>query len=48
MAVAVVEDQRVFIYFNNQINCFVFTLRLFEMGFAQQLHEIIHRLPDSR
>ncbi|CAH3179991.1 unnamed protein product [Porites lobata] len=22
--------------------------RLFEMGFAQQLHEIIHRLPDSR
>ena len=23
-------------------------IRLFEMGFAQQLHEIINRLPDSR
>ena len=27
---------------------FMFVSRLFEMGFQEQLHEILNRLPDSR
>ena len=33
---------------NSGFECLICTYRLFEMGFAQQLHEILNRLPDSR
>ena len=39
------------VIFSDLNSCFEYlicTYRLFEMGFAQQLHEILNRLPDSR
>ena len=33
---------------NSCVEYLICTYRLFEMGFAQQLHEILNRLPDSR